>query len=139
MTTRKTAIVVAALVLSLCSAASAQLAALKNTTPEQRATVLTELMEKRLGLSGNTLQQVSQINLEYANKVQPILQSADRPLREMRELKDIDAQKDTALKGVLSAAQFQKYQAAKAELRRKFEQRLAHGGKPAAPAAASPQ
>ena len=127
MRARRTLIVVAGLLLCLSTAASAQLAALKNTTPQQRATLLTKLMHRKLGLTGNTLQQVSAINLEYANKMQPILQGADRPLEELREIKDLNEQKDTALKKVLSAGQFQQYQAAKAELRQKFEQRITQG------------
>ena len=126
---RKTVIAIAALLIALGAPALAQLAALKNTTPQQRATVLTKLMQKRLGLSGSTLEQVSKINLEYANKAQPILQGADRPLEEMREMRDLDEQKDAALKNVLSPTQFQQYQAGKAELRQKFEQRIMHGAK----------
>jgi hypothetical protein len=126
---RKSVIAIAALLIGLGAPASAQLAALKNTTPQQRATVLTKLMQKRLGLSGSTLEQVSKINLEYANKAQPILQAADRPFEEMREMRDLDEQKDAALKNVLSPTQFQQYQAGKAELRQKFEQRIMEGGK----------
>jgi Spy/CpxP family protein refolding chaperone len=131
----RTLMVVAGLVLSLSIAASAQLAALKNTTPQQRATLLTRLMEKRLKLTGNTLQQVSAINLEYANKMQPILQGADRPLEEMREARQINEQKDAALQKVLSPEQFQQYQAAKEQLRQQFEQRIAQHAK--APAGAA--
>jgi len=126
---RKTVVAIAALLIALGAPASAQLAALKNTTPQQRATVLTKLMQKRLALSGSTLEQVSKINLEYANKAQPILQGADRPFEEMREMRDLDEQKDAALKNVLSPTQFQQYQAGKAELRQKFEQRIMQGAK----------
>jgi len=122
------------LLLSLSTTAAAQLAALKSTTPRQRATVQTDLMRERLGLTGNTLQQVSAINLEYATKVQPILEGADRPLEQLREIKQINEQKEAALKQVLSADQFQQYQAAKEEMRQQFEQRLTQGANtPAAP------
>lgn len=119
-----TRVAVAALLLSLPTTAWAQLAALKSTTPQQRATLQTNLMQKKLGLTGDTLQKVSAINLEYASKVQPILQGADRPLEELSEIKAIDEQKDAALKQVLSAGEFQQYLAAKAELRQKFERRI---------------
>jgi hypothetical protein len=118
----------AGLLLLLSTAASAQLAALKKTTPQQRATVLTDLMKKRLNLSGDQLQKASAINLEYANKVQPVIDGADRPLEEMREMKAINQQKEAALKNVLTPAQFQQYEAAKAEIRQKFEQRIMQGG-----------
>jgi hypothetical protein len=127
MRANRTLIVFAALLLWLSTTASAQLAALKNTTPQQRATLLTKLMQNKLGLTGNTLQQVSAINLEYANKVQPILQGADRPLEELREIRELNEQKDAALQKVLSPDQFQQYQAAKAELRQRFEQRITKG------------
>ena len=124
---RPTRALIAVVLLSLSTTASAQLAALKNTTPQQRATLLTKLMQEKLELSGNTLQQVTAINLEYANKAQPILQGADRPLEELREMKELNEEEDAALKQVLSAGQFQQYRAAKAELRQRFEQRIMKG------------
>src|SRR5215813_8068574 len=128
----RTIFAVSLLVASSTGLAAAQLAALKNTTPQQRATVLTKLMEEKLGLSGETLQKVAAINLAYANKMQPVIQGGGRPLQEMREVKGIDQEKDTALKSVLSPAQFEQYVGAKAELRQKFEQRMMGGGKPPA-------
>jgi len=130
MTANRTMVAVVVCAVSFVEIAVAQLAALKNTTPQQRATVLTKLMQEKLGLSGETLGKVSAINLAYANKMQPVIQDANRPLEEMREMREIDEQKDAALKSVLSPAQFDQYQAAKAELRQKFEQRITSGQEP---------
>ena len=122
----KTVTGVMVVLLLLASHATAQLAEMKQTTPEQRATVLTELMKRKLNLSGEQLQKVSDINLEYAQKMQPILQSSTGPLREMREMREVNEQKEAALKNVLSAPQFQQYLAVKNELREEFEQRIAN-------------
>ena len=140
MRSHRSMFLVVLLMLSLASAAQAQqLAALKKTTPQQRADLLTKMMQEKLKLSGDTLQQVAKINLEYANKVQPILESSDRPLQELREARAISEEKEAALKQVLSADQFQKYLAAKAQLEKKFEQHFMHAAKARAGNAAPPQ
>lgn len=116
--------VVGLALLLLWSAAGAQLVAVRNTTPQMRAAVQTKLMAEKLGLSGDTLQKVGAINLEYANQMQPVLQGSQEPMEELLEIKQIAEEKDAALKQVLSAQEFQDYQAAKAELKQQFEQRM---------------
>ena len=141
MRTHRSMFLVALLLLSLASAAWAQqqLAALKKTTPQQRADLLTKMMQEKLNLSGDTVQQVAKINLEYANKMQPILESSERPLQELREARAINEEKEAALKQVLSADQFKKYLAAKAGLEKKFEQHFLHAAKAKAGNANPPQ
>lgn len=120
----RTARIVAAVLLLLSTAVWAQLAEIKKTTPEERAALLTMLMKARLGLAGDQLHKVAAINLEYAKKMEPILQSSDRPFREIWEMKRVNGEKEAALKDVLTSEQFQKYLATRDELRHDFEQRI---------------
>jgi len=101
----------------------AQLDKLKNTKPEERAKIQTELMDHQLGLTADQKPKIAAINLEYAKKAQPVLESG-RPFAEMRELKELDQQKDAALKPVLTPDQYTKYAAGKEELRQKLDERL---------------
>jgi len=123
----KTMVVVAAAVLSLLSIAGrAQdgLAELKRTTPEERTRLLTDMMRARLSLSEAQVTQVREINLKYAKEMQPVLESSDRPFKEVWELRKINEGKEAELKKVLSPKQFDEYLAAKEEIRQKLEQRL---------------
>jgi hypothetical protein len=127
----KSALPFAVLVLFVAANASAQAAdqagleKLKGSTPEQRAKIQDELMAAKLQLSAQQAPQVQAINLEYAQKMEPVIQGSEGPLVKLRSAKAIDQQKDAALQGVLSGEQFQKYLAAKQELRQKLEERVA--------------
>jgi hypothetical protein len=110
--------------LLLATAASAQeLEKLAGTTPQMRSDVQTEFMKSRLGLSEQQTPKVAAINLEYAQKMQPILQSDEGPLRKMGAAQEVEQAKDGALQRVLSPEQYQKYLAAKQELRQRVEQK----------------
>ena len=111
--------------LLLSAGASAQgVAALKKSTPEQRADLLTRMMTARLTLTESQVSSVQDINLKYAKKMQPVLEGSERPFREVWELKDLNQGKEAELKQVLTPEQFQQYLMAKNELRQKLEQRI---------------
>ena len=111
------------LLVSTLGARAQSLDKLKNTTPEQRATLQTALMAEKLGLTPEQKAKVADLNLVYAKKMQPVIESG-RPLMAMREARQIGEEKETALKKVLSPEQFQKFLAGKEEMREKFEQRI---------------
>jgi hypothetical protein len=54
---------------------SAQSKKIKQTTPEQRAKMQTEWMTSKLALNTKQVEQVSALNLQYAQKNDPIIQS----------------------------------------------------------------
>jgi len=115
--------------LLLAAAASAQdLQKLAGTTPAQRAAVQTEFMRTRLGLSETQQQKIAALNLKYAEQMQPILQGSDGPLMKMAAARRVDEAKDAELRGVLQPEQYQKYLAAKEELRQHLEQKLMERG-----------
>jgi hypothetical protein len=112
--------------LSLPIVARGQLESLKNTTPEERAKIQTDLMKSKLDLTPDQVPKVSDINLKYAKKMEPIIKGSAGPFKEMREMRTINEEKEGELKTVLSADQFKKLQAMKDEMRKKFEERISN-------------
>lgn len=98
--------------------------ALKNSTPQERAKFQTAFLQKKLSLTPEQLPKVEQINLDTAQKMDPVLKGNQGPLVRMRTMRAIEQQKETALQGVLTPAQFQGFLAAKDELKQKLEQHL---------------
>jgi hypothetical protein len=122
---RRRTIWIVALVLVASTAAAQNLDELAHTTPEQRAAEQTRMMKSRLDLSTDQLGQVEALNLKYAKEMDPVLKGSGGVLERLRKAREIDHAKDTALQGVLSESQFQKYAAAKQEMRKELEQKLA--------------
>ena len=122
MRIRKTSIALVAAVGSLLFAliASAQLADLKNTTPEQRAKALTEMMTTKLGLSPEQTSKVANLNLKYANKMEPLIKGSEGPFAKMREMREVNEAKQTELQQILTPQQFQNYLASKEQMREKM-------------------
>ena len=118
-------VVAIVLVLSLGGSAAAQFDKLKNTTPEQRAKIITALMKDKLGLDADQESKIAALNLKYAQKTQPVLTGSDGPFKQMRAIRAINGEKEKELKSVLSPAQFDKYVASKDEIRRKFDEQIA--------------
>lgn len=103
------------------------LAELKHTTPEQRATVQTEFMKEKLGLSKEQAEKVAAINLEFAKKSDPVLKSDDGMFKKMRLLRSDRDAKQAALSKVLSPEQDAKLAASREEMRERMKKRFADG------------
>jgi len=117
---------VAALLLAAGSA-SAQgegLEKLAGTTPQQRAGIQTMFLKSKLGLSAEQAQKLEAINLKYAQQMQPIIESSERPLMKMGELRRVQEAKDAEMQQLLSPEQYSKYLAAKEEMREHLEQKV---------------
>lgn len=112
------------LVLGLASAGRAQLDELKDTTPQQRAKAQTAFMKAKLGLAPEQLPKVEAINFKYAEKMEPVIKGDSGPFMKMRQMKEVNGEKESELQGVLSPDQFQKYLAAKDEMKEKVIQEL---------------
>lgn len=95
---------------------SAQAKKLKDKTPEQRAKMQTEWMTTKLALSMSQIQQVSALNLQYAQKNETIIQSSENKLFKFKKLKALQKEKSNALSQILDAAQYQKYQEIKDQM-----------------------
>jgi Spy/CpxP family protein refolding chaperone len=118
----------ATVLLALAPAAHAQLEKLRGTTPAFRAGLQTDMMKSRLELTPKQVEQVQKINLDTAEKMQPIIDGNQGPLREMGQAREIETKKTEALGKVLTPAQMEKYQAQKEEMRKKLMQRIVDSG-----------
>src|SRR5262245_15711129 len=120
------AVVVTALLIPPAPGILAQLDQLKNTTPEQRAKLQTDLMKSKLGLTPEQTATIGAINEKYAQRMEPIIKGAEGPFTKMRQMKQVSETKEAELKATLSPDQFQKYLAEKEEMREQFEEKLLH-------------
>jgi hypothetical protein len=122
-------------VVSLLVAApvlAADIDALKETTPEERAEAQTLMMKETLGLSDAKVEKVQAINLKYAKVMDSTIQGSDGSMMKGTVASSRQQQKDGELKAVLSADEYKKYLASKQEMRehiveRIFEQRAKRG------------
>jgi hypothetical protein len=115
-------IVRAALVVALLAsrAPAADLDALKDTTPAERAKAQTAMMKTKLGLSDAEVAKVGPINMKYAERMEPIIKGSEGPLIKMRSVRTVEEAKEAELKGVLTADQFTKFEAGKEEMMEKL-------------------
>jgi hypothetical protein len=104
--------------------AFAQLDELKNTTPGERASLQTELMKSMLALTPEQTQTVADLNLKYANRMEPIIKGSSSSLTKMFEMRKINNEKETELKHILSSQQWEKFEASRDEMRQQFEERI---------------
>jgi hypothetical protein len=114
-------------VVSLLIAApvlAADIDALKETTPEERAEAQTLMMKENLGLSDAKVEKVRAINLKYAKVMDPTIQGSDGPMMKGTVASNRQKQKDGELKAVLSADEYQKYLASKYEMREHIVERI---------------
>jgi hypothetical protein len=126
----------ALLALALCAApgvAAAQLPPeLANSTPQERAKALTLVMKEKLALTPEQLPKVEAINLDAAQKMEPVLKGSEGPLVKMRTSKQVEQAKESALQNVLTPPQFQQFLAGRDEMKQKAEQKLMEKRKPTA-------
>lgn len=101
---------IAAFICLACTGLSAQKSKLKDSTPEQRAKMQTEWMTTKLNLNASQTQQISALNLQYARKNEPIIQSNSSKLSKFRKLKAIQKEKSNMLSQILSEEQYKKYE-----------------------------
>jgi len=107
------------LLIASAITASAQLDKLKNTTPQERAKAQTLFMKSKLDLTEAQLPKVEALNLKYAEKLDPVIKGSAGPLVKMQEFRQANEDKEAEMKGILSPDQFQRYLAAKQEMREK--------------------
>ena len=95
-----------------------------SSTPEERAGKLTGWMKTNLQLNDDQATQVQNINLKYANKTQGLQTQSLSRKEKMQILKDNDKAKDAELKNVLTADQYNSYQAKKDEIRKQMKEKM---------------
>jgi hypothetical protein len=117
---------VALVAAALCaaSASAADLDALKDTTPAERAKAQTAMMKGKLGLTDAEVAKVGPINMKYAEKMEPIIKGDKLPLMKMKDMREVEGQKEAELKGILTADQLTKFEASKEEMMEKLADQI---------------
>src|SRR5262249_22004848 len=100
-------------------------AALKSSTPAERAEIQTGLMKEKLALTAEQVPKIESINLGTAQAMEPIIKGSEGPLVKLRQAREIEQKKESQLQAVLTGDQYTKYLAMREEMKQKFEERLA--------------
>jgi uncharacterized SAM-dependent methyltransferase len=93
----------------------------KDKTPEERAKFQTDMMKNKLSLKADQEVKVQAINLNYAEKFDPIIKSNDNKLSRFMRAMDLQKAKDAELKKVFTAEQYKQYEAIESELKAKMK------------------
>lgn len=120
---KKTGVTIA-LVFSLMLAATQLFAQneVKEMPAEKRAKLQTERMISSLKLDAEQTEKVGQINLKYAQKMDPVIQGSGNKMSRFRAFKKINDQKEQELKSVLSSEQFEQFQKQQQEMKDKLRE-----------------
>ncbi len=92
--------------------------------PVDRANKLTEWMRDNLKLTPDQVPKVQDINLRYANKMAELKHGTQPKQEKMTQLRSLSDQKDTEMKGVLTADQYNSYLARKKELEKRMKEKM---------------
>ncbi len=79
-------------------------------TPTEAAEYQNEIMEKELELTEGQKEEVSKINLKYAEKMSEIMKREGSKFSKMGDMKKNGKAKKEELKGVLTEDQFEKFE-----------------------------
>ena len=88
----------------------------QNLTSTERAQALTERMKTTLNLTAAQTSEVSKINLDYASRIDKVMNSDQSTLDKKTEFKRLSAVKRIEIKDLLTEPQKQLYDAHKKEL-----------------------
>lgn len=113
-----------ALVMFVPAMAMAQMEQLKNSTPQERATMLTNMMQSELSLDEKATTAVSDINLKYAKETQALLDSSGTQFGRIMTFRKNAKAKDVELEGVLTPEQYSLYEQKKSAMQDAVKQKL---------------
>ena len=82
------------------------------------------MMTTKLGLTPEQTGKVAELNLTYANKMDPLIKGSAGSLVRMREMKQINQAKEAQLKQILTPQQFEKYLASKEQMRENLAKKV---------------
>ena len=99
------------------------------TTPEEMAEMQTKNLEEKLSLSEDQYQQVHEINLKYAHKMQNIYNTDQGKLQRLKSMKAVSEDKDREMKRVLSSQQYNAYLEQKEKMKAGANERRKSGSR----------
>jgi hypothetical protein len=111
-------------VLLVATLAFAQMEELKNSTPEERATLLTDWMKNNLSLDEKATEAVSAINLKYARETQALMESSGPKLGKMMTFRRNSDAKDAEIRALLTPQQYSQYEQKKTEMEEMVKQKM---------------
>ena len=97
---------------------------LKDSTPEERAKVLTEIMDEDLQLDEDQKESVYNVNFSIAEEVETLKSSSGSKRDKFSKLKEIDSKRDGKMKSVLNSDQYQTYLEHKKDYRKEAKERM---------------
>lgn len=83
---------------------------LKKSTPEQRALWENTIVKKELKMTGAQYKKVSALNLEYAKKMQPVIDSKDNWITKGKQFMALYKEKEDQLQTIYTKEQYAEYQ-----------------------------
>ena len=95
-------------------------------TLEDKATILTKDMKAKIGFNEDAYTKIYPINLHFLNEVETLKKKASRA-EKFKKLKQLDEQRDTELKKILTEEEFKKFKDYKIENRKKIKNRFSEG------------
>ena len=95
---------------------------LKEMPADQRAKLQTERMTTSLKLDAGQTEKVGQINLKYAQKMDPVIQGTRSKMSRFKAFKSINKDKEAELKEVLTTQQFEQFQKQQQEMKNKLKE-----------------
>lgn len=110
--------------MSLQAQDASQMAMLESTTPEERATIQTELLQVKLELTATESEKLHPINLKYAEKMESVIKGKDGKWKKYRTAKRLEKEKDQELKKLFDSTQYQAYLAYKDQLKKDGKTKL---------------
>lgn len=117
----KTLVLIIGITMSILSGVNAQE---KQELPpaKDRADMQTEMMVEKLNLTEDQKGKVMEVNLNTALKMDDVFKQTDK-MAKFKGLRTVSAEKDKALKGILSKEQFKIYQDMKSEMQKMIKQK----------------
>lgn len=110
--------------MSLQAQDANQQALLESTTPEERATVQTDLLQDHLQLNTTERDQLHPVNLKYAQQMESVIKGNDSKWKKYRTAKRLGKEKDEELKKLFSTAHYTAYLAYKDQLKKDGKAKL---------------
>ena len=111
-------------VLLVATLAIAQMEELKNSTPEERATLQTDWMKTHLSLDEKATEAVSAINLKYAKETQALMDSGGPKLGKMMTFRRNSDAKDAEVRALMTPEQYSQYEQKKTQMEEMVKQKI---------------
>jgi hypothetical protein len=89
-------------------------------TPEEKATALTKDMKSKIGFNDDAYTKIYPINLHFLKETD-ILKKEESKAEKFKKLKQLDEDRDTELKKILTEEEFKKFKDYKTKNRKKFK------------------